>query len=152
MSVRKLLNMVNPSKSAKSDKINGPEKNNTASVDENNNQGASDSETTKPSEAEPDSIEVTNDNGKNVTEVIEEFEKSPGQPGNKVISDKKTKSEVLPEPVKSLLNVIAFYKQTVDSPWTLFPQAFLSEEQAITKLDITSNPNEVHFVTIDFPE
>lgn len=81
---------------------------------------------------------------------------------NDLENDETEKINITHTPDKPILNkltdkkefdtVVAFYKQTPDSNWTLFPQAFISEEQATKKLDLMSNPNEIHLTIIDLPK
>lgn len=47
---------------------------------------------------------------------------------------------------------VALYKQTPESNWILYPQMFISEDQATKKLDLMSDPNEIHLAKIDLPE
>jgi len=50
------------------------------------------------------------------------------------------------------LKFIAFFKQRPESNWTLYPQMFVSKKQATKKLDLVSDPNEIHIIEVDLPE
>ncbi len=152
MSVRNFLGI---SKKAKSEKPSENSKN-VSEKDTNTPEKKPNDDPDQELDANPDNEPESKDQPVTDSDESKEDEKElkdDDKPATNIPGEANNDSElIIPTKDEAIVKFIAFFKQVPESNWTLFNQMFVSQEQAIKKLDIMSNPNEVHIIKVEFPE